>query len=254
MWGGSLTKKRPTDYLPKWSAQMDFCQAKNTPTGQQQANPLCSTPPVGTASCWFLTLRVTPPMQTPGPSNNQGPSKTLGTLGATTPDIQGRPSKTTHLEGPKTAGCGSKPMGSHFGVGAPILVYFSGDWDVHWGYGILTHGQLKPLGASKNQTKIPASFSAVEAVCRLELTRCSALSTSLAPRTVQDRSPGTSKLKPGTCKRGLVEQGSLHEKHLNIALYMVVSLYLGVEKAMFQTGKMYLLRSPVENTFISPKS
>ena len=26
-------------------------------------------------------------------------------------------------------------MGSHFGVGAPpILVYFSGDWDVHWGY------------------------------------------------------------------------------------------------------------------------
>ena len=32
-------------------------------------------------------------------------------------------------------GCGSKPMGSHFGVRAPpILVYFSGDWDVHWGY------------------------------------------------------------------------------------------------------------------------
>ena len=35
-------------------------------------------------------------------------------------------------------GCGSKPM-----VGAPpILVYFRGDWDVHWGYRllILTHG------------------------------------------------------------------------------------------------------------------
>ena len=31
----------------------------------------------------------------------------------------------------------------HFGVGAPlILVYFSGDWDVHWGYGILTHGHF----------------------------------------------------------------------------------------------------------------
>ena len=29
----------------------------------------------------------------------------------------------------------------HFGVGAPIiLVDFSGDWDVLWGYGILTHG------------------------------------------------------------------------------------------------------------------
>ena len=34
-------------------------------------------------------------------------------------------------------------MGSHFGVGAlPILVHFSGDRDVHWGYGILTHGHI----------------------------------------------------------------------------------------------------------------
>ena len=38
-------------------------------------------------------------------------------------------------------GCGSKPFWHHFGVGAPpILVCFSGDWDVHWGYGVLTHG------------------------------------------------------------------------------------------------------------------
>ena len=30
----------------------------------------------------------------------------------------------------------------HLGVGAPpILVDFSGDWDVHWGYGVLTHSQ-----------------------------------------------------------------------------------------------------------------
>ena len=32
----------------------------------------------------------------------------------------------------------SKPTGSHFGVfGAPPILgaYFSGDWDVHWGYG-----------------------------------------------------------------------------------------------------------------------
>ena len=37
----------------------------------------------------------------------------------------------------------------HFGVGAPpILVYFSGDWDVHWGYGILTHGQIRVLQAT----------------------------------------------------------------------------------------------------------
>ena len=34
-------------------------------------------------------------------------------------------------------------MGSHIGIGAPpILVYFSGDWDVHWGYGVLTHGHM----------------------------------------------------------------------------------------------------------------
>ena len=35
----------------------------------------------------------------------------------------------------------------HFGVGAPpILVYFSGDWDVHWGYGLLTHGHVNVSG------------------------------------------------------------------------------------------------------------
>ena len=40
-------------------------------------------------------------------------------------------------------GCGSKPFWYHFGVCAPpILVYVSGDWDVHWGYGLLTHGHL----------------------------------------------------------------------------------------------------------------
>ena len=36
----------------------------------------------------------------------------------------------------------------HFGVGSPpILVYFSGDWDV--GYGILTHGHM---GLAQNET------------------------------------------------------------------------------------------------------
>ena len=38
----------------------------------------------------------------------------------------------------------------HFGVGAPpILVYFSGDWDVHWGCGLLTHGHLSVTGEPK---------------------------------------------------------------------------------------------------------
>ena len=39
-------------------------------------------------------------------------------------------------------GCGSKPM-VPFWVGAPpVLVYFSGDWDVLWGYGLLNHGHI----------------------------------------------------------------------------------------------------------------
>ena len=32
-------------------------------------------------------------------------------------------------------------------VAPPILVYFSGDWDVHWGYALLTHGHM---GVSQN--------------------------------------------------------------------------------------------------------
>ena len=37
-----------------------------------------------------------------------------------------------------------KPMGSHFGVGAPPILepILVGDWDVHWGYGVLTHGHV----------------------------------------------------------------------------------------------------------------
>ena len=33
----------------------------------------------------------------------------------------------------------------HFGVGeftTHFRTYFSGNWDVHWGYGIWTHGQM----------------------------------------------------------------------------------------------------------------
>ena len=48
-------------------------------------------------------------------------------------------------------GCRSKLMGSHLGIGAPpILVHLSGDWDVHKGYGIVTHGYMRSL--SQNET------------------------------------------------------------------------------------------------------
>ena len=36
-------------------------------------------------------------------------------------------------------------LGFHFGVGeftTHFRTYFSGDWDVHWGYGFLTHDHM----------------------------------------------------------------------------------------------------------------
>ena len=45
----------------------------------------------------------------------------------------------------------SKPMGSHFGVGeftTHFRTYFSGDWDVHWGYALWTHGHVCVTGKS----------------------------------------------------------------------------------------------------------
>ena len=33
----------------------------------------------------------------------------------------------------------------HFGVGAPPIFHFSGDWDVHWEYGVLTHSHMGDL-------------------------------------------------------------------------------------------------------------
>ena len=42
----------------------------------------------------------------------------------------------------------------YHGVGAPpILVYFSGDWDVHWRYGMLTHGHINPPCFNRNPKK-----------------------------------------------------------------------------------------------------
>ena len=36
----------------------------------------------------------------------------------------------------------------HVGVSAPpFLVYFSGEWDVHWGYRLLTHGHMRNHGS-----------------------------------------------------------------------------------------------------------
>ena len=39
-------------------------------------------------------------------------------------------------------GCGSKPMVQFWGRCTTHFCLFSGDWDVYWGYGILTHGHM----------------------------------------------------------------------------------------------------------------
>ena len=42
--------------------------------------------------------------------------------------------------------CGSRPMVPFWGrCTTHFRTYFSGDWDVHWGYGILTHGHISPV-------------------------------------------------------------------------------------------------------------
>ena len=51
----------------------------------------------------------------------------------------------------------------HFGVGAPpILVYFSGDWDVRWGYGIL---DPQPCVHFPKRVSVPTNGSVVGLPC-----------------------------------------------------------------------------------------
>ena len=51
----------------------------------------------------------------------------------------------TRLQPAVRCGCGSKPMVPFWGRCTTHLVYFSGDWDVHWGYGLWTHGHVLPF-------------------------------------------------------------------------------------------------------------
>ena len=62
-------------------------------------------------------------------------------------------------------GCGSKPMVPFWGrCTTHFRTYFSGDWNVHWGYGILTHGHMAPAfvvsfhGPMASISKIQPSF------------------------------------------------------------------------------------------------
>ena len=50
------------------------------------------------------------------------------------------------LAATSASGCGSTIMVPFLGrCTTHFRAYFSGDWDVHWGYGILTHGQVAGL-------------------------------------------------------------------------------------------------------------
>ena len=69
------------------------------------------------------------------------------------------------------------------GVGAPPrLVGFSGDWDVHWGYGTLTHGHL-----GKTQTQAPTRRQPASFFCRR-----GAAEDSSAPPCLLPQSPARS--------------------------------------------------------------
>ena len=47
-------------------------------------------------------------------------------------------------------GCGSKPMVPFWGrCTTHFRTYFNVDWDVHWGCGLVTHGQMGPFPEKK---------------------------------------------------------------------------------------------------------
>ena len=54
----------------------------------------------------------------------------------------------------------------HVGIGVPpSLIYFSGDWDAHWGYGVLTDGHVS--GHGEHFANLPADSSASRSSCML---------------------------------------------------------------------------------------
>ena len=95
-----------------------------------------------------IPRRLTPHQRTgfsPRAENSPGKQGLAGCVGSAGSgwNFSGNPGiRCLH---PKANCFGSKPMGSHFGVAeftTQLRTYFSGDWDVHWGYGLLTHGQM----------------------------------------------------------------------------------------------------------------
>ena len=61
---------------------------------------------------------------------------------------------------PDSFGCGSEPFGIPLWLVGEFTTHFrtylSGDWDVHWGYGISTHGHF--LGDPRKMAGFPFGF------------------------------------------------------------------------------------------------
>ena len=80
----------------------------------------------------------------------------------------------------------------HFGVGAPpILVYFSGDCDVHWGYGILTHGQMTVNNVSHGQFDVFCLIEFYQTPCFCFVDTCWVLLSRGSPKRTCCRQPPT---------------------------------------------------------------
>ena len=58
-------------------------------------------------------------------------------------------------------------MGSHFGVEefTQFRTYFCGDWDVHWGCGVLTHGHMGDQGPENHGMTTKRTFAKWEKLC-----------------------------------------------------------------------------------------
>ena len=105
----------------------------------------------GNHKSWFIKLIPSFPDCTPRIQSNTSSQRVLeafalvGLLSLTRPNGATSPQRR-FAPGPglRSAHLAAGPnQWWHFGVGAPpILVYFSRDWDVHWGSVILTHSHL----------------------------------------------------------------------------------------------------------------
>ena len=81
----------------------------------------------------------------------------------------------------------------HFGVGAPpILVYFSGDWDVHWGYDLVFDPWPFPSSLAVLSREVKASELIAEATQVLS-GQCSAPT----PRPARGDTPGRRRMGAG---------------------------------------------------------